>query len=193
MCGHRCFEMQINDQRRKFVNEVCKQPHELTGVEQRVISAYHPQANGLIEVQNRTIKNSLLKVLEGNPEMLPQIIEGILFAHRVSRHSPTTCSPFMLMYNRESVLLIDVKSVLPTWTKMKTKNEKTEKKIEMKINHLISTFLMPSFHQRRKSEQQSRMIHPKILNIKASKKNKKKIMIVDICLKQKLRWVILCY
>ena len=48
---------------------------------------------------------------------------------------------------------------------------------------------MPSFHQRRKSEQQSRMMQPTILNIKASKKNKNKIMIVDICLKQKLRWV----
>ena len=86
----------------------------------------------MVEVQNRTIKNSLLKVLEGNPEMLAQIIEGILFAHRVSRHSTTKCSPFMLMYNRESILPTDVKSVLPTWTKMKAKDEKTEKEIEIK-------------------------------------------------------------
>ena len=52
MCRHGCFEIQINDQGREFANEVCKQLHELTGVEQRVTSAYHPQANGLVERQN---------------------------------------------------------------------------------------------------------------------------------------------
>ena len=74
MCLHGCFEIQINDQGR----EVCKQLHELTGVEKRVTSAYHPQANGLVERQDRTIKSSLVKVLEDNAEMWPQIIEGIL-------------------------------------------------------------------------------------------------------------------
>lgn len=41
--------------------------------------------------------------------MWPQIIEGILFAHRVSRHSSSKYSPFMLVYNRQPVLSIDVK------------------------------------------------------------------------------------
>ena len=81
VCRHGCFEIQINDQGREFVNEVCKQVHELMGVEQRITSAYHPQPNGLVERQKRTIKNSLVNVLEDNPEIWPQIIEGILFAH----------------------------------------------------------------------------------------------------------------
>ena len=109
MCRYECFEIQINNPGREFVNEVCKELHELTGVEQRVPSPYHLQANGLVEHQNRTIKNSLVKVLEDNPEMWPQIIEGILFTHRVSRHSSTKYSPLMLMYNRKPVLPIDVK------------------------------------------------------------------------------------
>ncbi|XP_065645722.1 uncharacterized protein LOC136076176 [Hydra vulgaris] len=109
LCWHGCFKIQIIDQGRQFVNEVRKQLHKLTGVEQRVTSAYHPQRNGLVERQNRTIKNSLIKILEGNPEMSSQIIEGILFAHRVRRHFSTNYSPFMLMYNCEPVLAIDVK------------------------------------------------------------------------------------
>ena len=56
-----CLEIQINDQGWEFVNKVCKQLHELTGVKQRVTSAYHPQANGLVERQNPAIKNSLVK------------------------------------------------------------------------------------------------------------------------------------
>ena len=73
------------------------------------LTDYHPQAKGLTERQNRTIKNSLVKILEDNLEIWPQIIEGILFSHCVSRHSSTKYSPFMLMYNRDPILPIDVK------------------------------------------------------------------------------------
>nr|XP_012563376.1 unnamed protein product [Hydra vulgaris] len=112
MCRHGCFKIQINDQAREFVNEICKQLHELLGVEQRVMSAYHPQTNGLVERQNQIIRNSLVKVSEGNPKMCPQIIEGILFAHRLNGNSSTNYSPFMRMYNREPILPIDVKHSL---------------------------------------------------------------------------------
>ena len=83
----------------------------MTGTEQRVTSAYHPQANGLCERQNRTIKDALVKVLDENPENWPTIIEGILFAHRVSRHASTKYSSFYLLYNREPTLPIDIKLV----------------------------------------------------------------------------------
>ena len=56
----------------------------LTGVEQRINSAYHPQSNGLMERQNRMIKNALVKVLDAHPERWTHIIEGVLFAHRVT-------------------------------------------------------------------------------------------------------------
>ena len=109
MCRHGCFSTQINDQGREFVNEVSSELHRLTGVKQRVTSAYHPQANGLVERQNRTIKNSLIKVLGDKPAEWPFIVEGVLFAHRVSIHSSTKYSPFKLLYNREPVLPVDIK------------------------------------------------------------------------------------
>ena len=86
MCRHGCFKTQINDQGKEFVNEVSDALLELTGTDQRVTSAYHPQSNGLCERQNRTIKDSLVKVLEENPKKWPNVIEGVLFAHRVSVH-----------------------------------------------------------------------------------------------------------
>ena len=61
----------------------------MTGTGQRVTSAYHPQSNGLCERQNRTIKDSLVKVLEEKPKEWPSIIEGILFADRESVHYST--------------------------------------------------------------------------------------------------------
>ena len=120
--------------------------------------------------------------------MLPEIIEGILFAHRFSRYSSTKCSPFMPMYNREPVLPIDVKHNLVKDESKKRENREGDGDEEQPFE---LDFLMPSFHQRRKSKQQSRIIQLTIL--KLLRKNKNETMIVDICLKQKLRWMMLCY
>ena len=80
------MRIQINDRGKEFVNEVPKNLHEMTGAEQRITSAYHPQSNGLCECQNRTIKDSLVKVLDEKLKEWPNITDGILFAHRVSIH-----------------------------------------------------------------------------------------------------------
>ena len=109
MCRHGCFEVQITEQGRKFVNSAYTCLHDLTGVEQRITSAYHPQSNGLLERQNRIIKNVLVKVMEAHLEEWPHIIEDALFAHRVSRHSSTQYLLSFLIYNKDAVLPIDVK------------------------------------------------------------------------------------
>ena len=109
ICRHGCMRIQINDQGKEFVNEVSENRHEMTGTEQQITSAYHPQSNGLCELQNRTIKDSLVKVLEEKPKERPNVIDGILFAHRVSIHNSAKYSPFFQMYNRHPILPIDIK------------------------------------------------------------------------------------
>ena len=109
MCRHDCFKTQINDLGKEFVNEVSEKLLELVGTDQRVTSAYHPQSNGLCERQNRTIKDSLVKVLEENPKKWPNVIESVLFAHRVSVHYSTKFSPLFLLYNCHPTLPIDIK------------------------------------------------------------------------------------
>ncbi|CAI6357977.1 unnamed protein product [Macrosiphum euphorbiae] len=59
ICRHSCMSIQINDQGREFVNQVSDRLHVFTGTKQRITSAYHPQSNGLVERQNRTIKNMI--------------------------------------------------------------------------------------------------------------------------------------
>ena len=109
MCRHGCFAIQITDKGREFVNKVSEELYLFTGVQQRVTSAYHPQSNGLVERQNRTLENSLVKILEENPLQWPSITERVIFAHCFNKHSSTNYSPFKLLYNREPVLPIDVK------------------------------------------------------------------------------------
>ncbi|CAK9291264.1 unnamed protein product, partial [Gordionus sp. m RMFG-2023] len=47
LCTHGRTKIQINDQ--GFVNEISNNFHKLVGTMQRVTSAYHPQANGMVE------------------------------------------------------------------------------------------------------------------------------------------------
>ena len=91
------------------MNEVADELHSMTGTQQRMTSAYHPQSNGLVERQNRTNENALVKVLDQNPEQWPYVIDDVLFAHQVSRHASTNYLPFYLMYNREPVLPVGLK------------------------------------------------------------------------------------
>ena len=102
------MSIQINDQEREIINHIITKLHEMSGVDQRVTSAYHPQANGLCERQNRTIKDSLVKVLNVRKSEWSYVIEVVLFAHRVSRHSSTKYTPFFLMYHQQPVLPIDI-------------------------------------------------------------------------------------
>ena len=136
ICRHSCFKIQINDQGREFVNSVSSELHRLTGVEQRVTSAYHPQANGLVERQNRTIKTALQKVLLRDKDW-PQATDGVLFAHRTTKHASTGFSPFFLLYNREPRLPIDVEYAIRD--EEPTEEEALEEAISKKLKVIEQT------------------------------------------------------
>ncbi|XP_065640571.1 uncharacterized protein LOC136073130 [Hydra vulgaris] len=93
---------------REFVNAISKELYSKTGTIQRITSAYHPQANGLVERQNQTIKRILVKVLDEAALEWPYIIDSVLFSLRVRKHKSTGFSPFALLYQREAVLPIDI-------------------------------------------------------------------------------------
>ena len=68
---HGYIKIPINDQGKELVNQVAESKSvikssllKMTGTEQKITSVYHPQSNVLCERQNRTIKDSLMKVLE---------------------------------------------------------------------------------------------------------------------------------
>ena len=65
------------------------------------------QANGLVERNNRTIQNSMLKILEQNQDQWPQVLTGVLLAYRSSKQSSTGFTPFFLLYGRTAKLPIE--------------------------------------------------------------------------------------
>ena len=114
ICRHGCMRIQVNDLGKEFVNYIITKLHEMTGVDQRVTSANHPQANGLCERQNRKTRDSLVKLFNARPSEWLYVIEGVLFDHRVNIHSSPKYTPFFSMYNRQPVLPIDIQYNLNT-------------------------------------------------------------------------------
>ena len=57
---HSCRAVQINDQGWEFVDAVNACLYELIGVARRIMRAYHPQTNGLVECGNRTVQRVFL-------------------------------------------------------------------------------------------------------------------------------------
>ncbi len=100
LCRHSCPETIITDQGREFCNSLNAELMKLCGGRHRVTSPYHPQANGLVERANRSIKNAMLKVLRSDVERWPSILPGVLFAQRTAIHASTKFSPFFLLYGR---------------------------------------------------------------------------------------------
>ena len=68
ICRYGCAKIQINDQGGELCINVSCKLFNLTGTRQRITSAYHSQANGLVERANRTIQGMLLSVLETHQE-----------------------------------------------------------------------------------------------------------------------------
>ena len=51
----------------------------------------------------------IVKVLEETEDHWPEIIEGVLFARRVSVHTSKKYSPLYLLYNRQPFLPISIR------------------------------------------------------------------------------------
>ena len=95
---------------REFANKVSDHLHKITGVEQRLTSAYHPQSNGICKWQNWTVKDSLVKIFEEKPNQCPYITNSVLFAHRFSRHNAIIgipISPIGIRYEFLEMQVVD--------------------------------------------------------------------------------------
>ena len=109
ICRHGCPEIIQSDQGREFVNQVQSHLFQLTGVNHRISSAYHPQMNGLDERMNQTITRVLSKYINDDQDDWDKLLDPILFAYRTSIQSSSKYSPFFLMYGRRPRLPTDLK------------------------------------------------------------------------------------
>jgi hypothetical protein len=71
-------------------------------------SPYYAQANGQTESSNKTLIKLIKKKNEENPKRWHEVLSGVLWAHRICKHSATNVTPFELVYRQEAILPVEV-------------------------------------------------------------------------------------
>ncbi len=67
---------------------------------------YHSQTNGLVEHFNQTFCEKLAKIAE-EITMWDEFIDSALMAYHTTKYTITGVTPFLLVYGKEVVLLIN--------------------------------------------------------------------------------------
>ena len=86
----------LTDQGVNFMSSLISQLCAVLGIKKINTSPYHPQANGLVENFNGTLKNA-----QEEPNDWDKHIPFVLFAYREPPHESTGYSPFELLYGRQ--------------------------------------------------------------------------------------------
>ena len=78
------------------------------GIRHIRISAYNSQANGIVEHQHRTIRDTILKACEGDYSRWPAFAPFAFWADRATTRKSTGFSPYYMVHGVEPILPFDL-------------------------------------------------------------------------------------
>jgi hypothetical protein len=114
ICRHGCPAVVVLDRGSENLN-VAKELLEAYKIDRIATSAYHPQANGLVERCHDPIVDALSKYCSRAPKTWPRYLPLILWADRISVRRSTGSSAFeSLVYGRDALLPVDLS--LESWS-----------------------------------------------------------------------------
>lgn len=90
----------VSDQGSNFMSKLMAQLYDQLGITKIKTSVYHPEANGLVERFNGTLKGMLKKFVQERVQTWDRYLPYLLFAYREVPSESTGYSPFELLYGR---------------------------------------------------------------------------------------------
>ena len=90
----------VSDQGSNFMSKLMAQLYDQLGITKIKTSVYHPEANGLVERFNGTLKGMLKKFVQERVQTWDKYLPYLLFAYREVPSESTGYSPFELLYGR---------------------------------------------------------------------------------------------
>ena len=103
-----------SDQGRNFESDVIAEVCNTLGVVKTRTTPYHPQSDGLVERQNRTLLSMLAMVTANHPSSWENHLQGLCMAYNTSVQPTTGYTPFFLMFGRQARIPIDIAYGTPT-------------------------------------------------------------------------------
>ena len=92
------------------MNKVIKELTEKFKIKHHMSTPYRSQTNGLVERFNKSLCDSLVKLLEEAADW-DLLINSALFAHRTAVNRSTQLSPFVIIFGIESQYLGDTVAI----------------------------------------------------------------------------------
>lgn len=81
---------------------------EVFGINHRLTTPYHPQANGLDDRYNQTLINSLSKFAQDNRTTWDEKLSEVVYAYNTTVQESTKYTPFQAMFGRVAWLPVDI-------------------------------------------------------------------------------------
>ena len=96
------------DQGKEFHNQFNKEMMKVFGIEHRMTTPYHPQANGLVERFNQSLVYGLAKFTQFDRSTWDEKLGEVLYAYNSAIHDSTKHTPFEVMFGRQARLPVDI-------------------------------------------------------------------------------------
>ena len=100
--------MLVSDNGKQFDNSAFRNFCSELGIKNHYSSPAHPQANGQVEVTNRTLLKIIKTRLEGAKGIWHDELPSILWAYWTTARTPTGETPFRLAYGADAVIPAEV-------------------------------------------------------------------------------------
>ena len=98
----------VSDNGKQFDNSAFNSFCSKLGIRNHYSSPAHPQANGQVEVTNRTLLKIIKTRLEGAKGIWPDELPSALWAYQTTARTPTGETPFRLAYGTDAVIPAEI-------------------------------------------------------------------------------------
>ena len=108
ICRYGIPRVLVSDNGKQFDNGAFRNFCSELGIQNHYSSPAHSQANGQVEVTNRTLLKIIKTRLEAAKGIWPDELPSILWAYQTTARTPTRETPFRLTYGADAVIPAEI-------------------------------------------------------------------------------------